>query len=216
MSDHLIWPSHLIQLQDFLPNLKDHLLGRLLNRDYDGDEYDFTDQERQDVTLLNNRMYRHKVLRVNYTTYDCRRAQDSLNPRTHSDIMVLAHEDDNERDKHPFWYARVIGIFHVFVRHIGPKSTNRDTQRMDFLWVRWFGRDLKYQAGWKAKRLHRLGFLDSDDPFAFGFLDPKEVIRGSHLIPAFAHGRTADLLPPSIARQPSEDDEDWNNYHVGM
>jgi hypothetical protein len=101
MPDHLFWPTHLIQLQDFLPNLKDHLLGCLLNRDHDGDKYNFTDQEQQDVTLVNNRMYRHKVLCVNYTTYDCRCAQDWLNPRTHSDIMVLAHEDDNERDKHP-------------------------------------------------------------------------------------------------------------------
>ena len=52
---------------------------------------------------------------------------------------------------------------------------------------------------------------------AFGFLDPKEVIRGVHLIPTFHHGRTTTLLPPSItARVPSEKDEDWYYYYVNM
>ena len=42
------------------------------------------------VKLINDRIYRHKVLRVNYTTYNVHRDQDSLNPRTHGDIMVLS------------------------------------------------------------------------------------------------------------------------------
>lgn len=29
-------------------------------------------------------------MRVNYTTYDMRRGQDSVNPRTQADIMILA------------------------------------------------------------------------------------------------------------------------------
>lgn len=65
------------------------------------------------------------MLRVNYTTYDMRRAQDSLNPRVpgHADIMVLSPENEDENnDPHPYWYARIIGIFHAHVRHIGPDS----------------------------------------------------------------------------------------------
>lgn len=191
------------------------MLARLLNQKYQGDESEFTDSERQTVTFVDNRIYRHKVVRINYTTYDIRRAQDSLNPRTHADVMVLSHEDEDE-DPHPYWYARIIGVFHAQVSHIGPRSQSTDEQRMDFLWVRWFGRDLNYKAGWKAKRLHRLGFLLSEDRGAFGFLDPNEVIRGVHLIPAFAYGRTSDILGPnpSIARQPHENDEDWTFYYV--
>ena len=60
-------------------------------------------------------IYQHRVLRVNYTTYDMRRDQDSLNPQSHPDIMLLSHEDKNDDNWHPYWYARVIGIFHANV-----------------------------------------------------------------------------------------------------
>ena len=46
-------------------------------------------------------------MRVNYTTYDMRRDQDSLNPRTQADVMLLAHEDLTARNSHPYWYARM-------------------------------------------------------------------------------------------------------------
>jgi hypothetical protein len=198
-----------------LPRLKDHLLGRLLGLGYDGDEHTFTDKDRHTVSFVNNRLYQHKVIRVNYTTYDLRRAQDSLNPRTHVDVMVLSHEDEEDESRqHPYWYARIIGIFHVNIRHTGPESKSMVPQKMDFLWVRWFGRDLSYAAGWEAKRLHRLGFLSHEDPDAFGFLDPAGVIRGVHIIPAFAHGRAAQLLPPSNTRQ--DHNEDWNYYYINM
>ena len=40
----------------------------------------------------------------------------------HPNIMLLSHEDedaDNKTDLHPYWYAHVIGIYHVKVCHIG-------------------------------------------------------------------------------------------------
>jgi hypothetical protein len=206
----------LTSCQNFLPLLQDHLLARLLDHPYDGDEHVFTDAQRSCLRFVNNRFYRHKVLRINYTTYDMRRAQDSINPRTHPDVMVLSHEDEAEENPHPYWYARVIGIFHFNVRHVGPDSKSSDTQRMDVLWVRWFGRDLSAPGGFEARRLHRVGFLDSEDPAAFGFLDPKEVVRAVHMIPGFAHGRTSDLLGPSIARHRDEKDEDWRYHYIGM
>jgi hypothetical protein len=121
---------------------------------------------------------------MNYTTYDLRREQDSINPRTHADIMVLAHEED--ASWHPYWYARVLGIFHMMVEHVGPNSRRTESKQMDFLLVRWFGRHPGVASGWAAKRLPRVGFLSAGDSGAFGFLDPQEVIRGVHLIPAFA------------------------------
>jgi hypothetical protein len=87
---------------------------------------------------------------------------------------------------------------------------------MDFLWVCWYGCDMSAPGGFKTRRLHRIGFLPSDDINAFGFLDPEEVLRGVHLIPGFAHGRTAHLLGPSIARLQDENDEDWLYYYIGM
>ena len=124
--------------------------------------------------------------------------------------MVLAHEDDE--NGHPYWYARIIGIFHTLVNH--PSSS--ESVQMDFLWVRWYGRDMDHRAGWKAKHLHRVGFVDGNDPLAFGFLDPSLVVRGCHLIPAFEHSRTKDLLPPSLARLNDENNEDWIFYYVNM
>jgi hypothetical protein len=202
--------------KNFLPRLKDHLLGRLLGYPFTGDETEFSDEDRNSVSLVNNKIFRHKVMRVNYTTYDMRRSQDSINARTHPDVMVLSREEGAGQDRHPFWYARVIGIYHAHVKHVGPRSNSSDSQKMEFLWVRWFGLDLKFCAGWNAKRLHRIGFMDSRDDGAFGFLDPSEVIRGVHLVPAFGYGQASDLLPPSIARQVHENDKDWYYYYVNM
>jgi hypothetical protein len=197
-----------------MPDLKSHLLSRLLDIPYDGDEAKFSDQDLLDVTIVQDRIYAHKVMRINYTTYDLGRDQDSINPRTNSDIMVLGHEDDDSPNSHPYWYARVVGIFHADVRHVGSRSKSRQTQRMEFLWVRWFGRDLDHRAGWKARRLHRVGFLGSSERDAFGFLDPSEVIRASHLIPAFYHGLTSELLPKSVARRPEQNDQDFVYYYI--
>jgi hypothetical protein len=146
------------------------------------------------------------------------RCQDSINPRTHADVMVLSHEDEDESKQHLYWYARVIGIFHTQVQQINPGSRLTAPERVNFLWVRWFGRDLSNSTGWKAKRLHRLGFIPNDgtDSGAFGFLNPIDIIRAAHLIPAFAYGRTSDLLGQSIARQPAEDHEDWVYYYTNM
>jgi hypothetical protein len=128
--------------------------------------------------------------------------------------MLLLH--DNE--PHPYWYVRVIGIFHVDIIHTGPLSKSLHRQRIDFLFVRWFGRDLGHRAGWLAQRLHRVGFLDAEQPGAFGFLDPAIVIRGVHMIPGFAYGTSAELLSParSFARLPLNEVQDWCCYYVGM
>jgi hypothetical protein len=47
--------------------------------------------------------------------YDLRRDQDSVSPQRRADVMLLSHEDDTS-DPHPYWYARVIGVFHIFVQ----------------------------------------------------------------------------------------------------
>ena len=145
-----------------------------------------------------------------------RRDQDSLNARTHANIMLLAHDTG----PHPYWYARILGVFHAVVRH----PTLPDPVSMDFVWIRWYGFDNNPQnppTGWKARRLHRLGFVphdtagDPDASPAFGFLDPNHIIRGVHILPAYHHGADEFSLPPSsTARLPSEDDSDYKFYYV--
>ncbi|PCH42858.1 hypothetical protein WOLCODRAFT_74514, partial [Wolfiporia cocos MD-104 SS10] len=204
---------------NFIPLLKNHLLSRLMGREFDGDENEFTPEEHATLKILENKIYFHKVVRVNYTTYDMRRDQDMINPRTHPDVMVLAHEDDQDHNAntHPYWYVRVIGIFHVMVEHTGIYSTSKRPRRMDFLWVRWFGRDLSALGGFQTHRLHCIGFVPDDDRNAFGFLDPDNVLRAAHLILAFADGHTDRLLGSSGACQiHGEDDMDYENYYVNM
>jgi len=184
----------------------DHFLSQIFS-DTVGRE--FTDQDRRSILIRDNRIFRHQVLRINYTTYDVRRNQDSINIRTQSDVMVLA---DNETNGHPYWYARVIGIFHAMVRRSG---FGNEWEKRDFLWVRWYGLETSHQFGFKAKRLPRIGFVDTDDN-AFGFIDPANIIRAVHLIPAFYHGLTSELLPASMARRKDEDDQDYNRYYVNM
>jgi hypothetical protein len=154
-------------------------------------------------------------MQINYTTYDMRRAQDCINPRTHADVMVLSHEDENTKP-HPYWYARVVGIFHFKVVHLGFSMLSSNVRHMEVLWVRWFGRDLSYNSGFKSRRLHRIGFIPVSDDSAFGFLDPRLVIRGIHLLPAFAHNQTNEIMGPSISRQPCEHDQDWSYYYINM
>jgi hypothetical protein len=163
------------------------------------------------VCILKERMHIHKFCQFNYTTYDLRRAQDIVNTTTHADVMTLAHEEDHKQTHH-FWYARVCSIFHVNVKY-----KTHPTQSMAVLWVRWLGLDPDHSSGWSARRLHRVGFVpDGSTSPAFGFLDPAAVIRAVHLQPAFHYGRTRDLLGPSISRPEAEGDEDWRFFYVGM
>ena len=160
-------------------------------------------------------MYQHKVLRINYTRYDMRRDQDSINPRTHPNIMMLAPGDA----KHPYLYARVIGIFHVQSYRAGNDLEGKDDtepEPVHVLWVRWFDIDPLAPGGFRACRLPRLKWASLDDE-AFGFISPAQVLRAAHLMPAFAHGQSDRALPGySVACRENEDDIDWNYHYVGM
>ncbi|KAF9493426.1 hypothetical protein BDN71DRAFT_1395141, partial [Pleurotus eryngii] len=102
-------------LQNFIPQLKSHLLARLLGQTYNGDEHEYSSDQLDTVLIVNDRLYFHKVLRVNYTTYDGRCSQDSLNPRTHTDFISLSLAPSDDPDHDPFWYGHIMYIFHVEV-----------------------------------------------------------------------------------------------------
>ena len=149
-----------------------------------------------------------------------RRDQDSLNPRTHPDIILLA--DKSNADLHPYWYARILDIFHANVSYDGPGSSPATEwwQRLKFLWVRWFELDLDHPHGFKHRRLPRVRFVAEDDPEAspFGFVDPDDVVRAAYLMPAFSMERTDALLGPSpLARHIDKAaDDDWCAFDVSM
>jgi hypothetical protein len=163
--------------------------------------------------IANNKLYEHSVLRINYTTYDLWQEQDSLNPCTHANIMVLSRETDDAQ--HPYWYARIIQIFHVDVWDCNDASMEKP-HWVDFLLMRWFRRDGDHQSGWFAKCLHRIGFLIGKDSAAFSFLDPDVIIQGTHLIPAFQSGKTNELLPHSFSQCEADSNQDWVYFYVNM
>ena len=181
---------------------------------YDGDEHAFSDRERDGISFVGNHMYEHGVLRVNYTTYDLRRAQDSINIRTHPYIMTLSHEDEEGTKWHPYWYAKVLRIFHVNVRRLG----SMETERMEFLWVHWFGCDLDHEGGFETRRLHRIGLTDSKDPTSYEFINPSDVLRAVHLIPSFSSNQ-ANQDADNSDNSDSLDDSDYapiQEFYVSM
>ena len=136
-------------VQDFIPRLKDHLLTRVQGLAYNGDEYDFSDMDRRCVIIANNRIFEHAYLQINYTTYNLCHDQDSISALSHPNIMLLSQEDEQ---LHPYWYAHVCLIFHLFVQHCkDTASPFSKPERMDVLFVQWFQCDLNFNSGWDAK-----------------------------------------------------------------
>jgi len=199
-------------IQDFLPSLKNHFLVQILHPEQDHRAYTFSAQERLNINICKDRLYWHTIFRVNYTSYDLRRAQDTINLKTHSDIMMVntdwsdLQDSTSSNSTHPYRYAWVIGIFHVNVTHRADGHSRwSDQQRLEVLWVRWFELDTeRHCGGWSTSRLPALTFVDDNRSgvSAFGFVDPKDVIRGVHVIPSFfSDDMLSDTtLLPSLAR----------------
>lgn len=173
-----------------MSDLKAHIFQRM--KDLLGVEIpDKSSSSFSPVLFKNDRMYEHRIIRFNYTTYDIRRAQDVVNPgTTHSNIMVL-NQDREENKKtnkplHCFHYGKVIGIYHVNAVYNGPGMVNYHSHRMDFLWVRWY--EPKSNQTNSPYQLDQLSFPPIESKGSFGFVNPKDVLRGSHIIPMFRQG----------------------------
>ncbi|TFK83647.1 hypothetical protein K466DRAFT_577621 [Polyporus arcularius HHB13444] len=172
-------------------------------------------------------LFIHKVMRVNWTSYDMRREQSSVNPRTHPDIMMVAPPGS----PHPYLYARVISIFHVNVFRLTPDAVEQpEPQLLQALWVRWFDLDTSRPGGFEHLRPHRLKFAHLDDE-PFGFISPEQVLRDVHVVPAPFYGLSeTPTLPHRVitrskitapAEADDEDDavpqhNDWKYYYVAM
>lgn len=211
-------------MQNFIQDLKSHILPRLKTtlRIPPGETSEHADAPSpyhplsdETVYFQKELMYRHNILRINYTTYDIRRAQDTINPRTeHRDIMLLSSKPGAS---HEYQYARVLGIFHVNAMYSGPgRQEDLAPHRFEFIWVRWFEvvEDISVNNAWTNTRpnLDRLRFVRMDQPEAFGFIDPASVLRACHVIPRFTSGpRHSDGKGLSNYVQ---DGKDWSIYYV--
>ncbi|KAF7358346.1 hypothetical protein MVEN_00884200 [Mycena venus] len=98
---------------------------------------------------------------------------------------IMTLAPEDATDGHPFSYARILGVFHCSSGFVASVS------------------------------ITVIEFLPDSDPNAYGFVDPDEVIRGSHLIPAFAHGPTQPVEYTTLARKEDEYD-DWRYHHVNF
>lgn len=203
-------------IQDYLPELKTHFAERILadvsdNQNVSADEISTAAGS---VLFKNDRIYDHKVFRVNYTTYDARRAQDVINPDTsHCNIMVLNGTQKNV-DLDLYLYARVLGVCHANIVYVGPRAVDYQPRRMDFLWVRWYEQVDSGCTGWSSRKLDRARFPSFSDSTGrgFGFIDPSLVLRASHIIPMFRKGkRYEDGKGMSLC---GKDSSDWKEYYI--
>ena len=161
------WHSAKDLEQNFDDKLKAHLLARYHNAVVVGDEPAYSAHELHEVHIDKYRIYEVITATFNYTTYDVRREQDVIHTSLRTGpvlrnqaVMLRANEDTDatgEDKPHPFWYARVLGIFHLNVR----LSSSEEFKRLDIIWVRWYGNDTTWNSGFSAKRLPRLGFIHS-------------------------------------------------------
>ncbi|KAG2060000.1 hypothetical protein BDR06DRAFT_967528 [Suillus hirtellus] len=153
-----------------------------------------------------------KTMQIHYTTYNMMREYDTISPRTHPDVMVLSGEAS---PSHPYWYARVLGIYRIDTWIKGVCRTEK--HHLEVLYVRWLAPLISsdYESGIQHARLPKLVFVEESDHDAFGFLNPGQVIRGAHLIPAFTSGRgVSSLCYGKSLAHPKEELTDWEAYYV--
>lgn len=204
-----------LHCQNFLPKLKSHLLPRILATLPKSDGTDNNSQleaSPNSVLFKHDRLYRHNIMRVNFTSYDVRRSQDVVHASTaHHNVMVLA-DQEAEEDSHLFKYAQVLGIYHVNAVYTGPGMINYEPIRMEFLWVRWYRHIKTMKCGWDSMALDRVDFPPIAEDNSFGFLDPSHVLRCTHIIPQFAKDkRHSDGIGLSNCAQ---DRSDWTAYYI--
>ncbi|KAI5115613.1 hypothetical protein M0805_009615 [Coniferiporia weirii] len=89
---------------NFIQVLLDHVLMHAHTAGYDDDNAIFSDADRNTITIINNRMYEHKILQVNYTMYDMQCEYDSINLMSITlDMMVLSAENNAHMAVSLFW-----------------------------------------------------------------------------------------------------------------
>ncbi|PIL33172.1 hypothetical protein GSI_04622 [Ganoderma sinense ZZ0214-1] len=215
-------------VKDFLPKLHAHLLPRIVNllkqeRILHPDIVhpvqwvsDTAADVEGRVSIHHDRIYHHKQVWFNYTMYDVHRGRDIINCGTpHRNIMLLSSTttDSDSDSKSRFLYARVLGAYHANVLYMGPGMLDYKPRRIDFLWVRWYEVQRGGTTSWRDSELPMVSFPALASDSAFGFIDPSDVLRACHVIPAFARG-TAHEDGVGVSLR-ARDGDDYNTYYVG-
>jgi len=130
--------------------------------------------------------------------------------------MVLADHTNNcdstSDQVHPFIYARVLGIYHANVIYVGPGMLDYQPHRIEFLWVRWYQNVGVEHTGWNSRKLNHIQFLLSSTGDAFDFIDPSDIVRNCHIVPAFAGGK--HYRDGKGLSHLARDSSDWVEYYV--
>ncbi|TFK18747.1 hypothetical protein FA15DRAFT_660466 [Coprinopsis marcescibilis] len=187
--------------RDFIPKLKIHLLPRIQRRlaphpypppSSSGQSLE-SSQEWHYVVIWENRVYTQKIMQVKFTSYNIRQDKDILHLNTErSNIMVIDEGYKSGDSNHSYKYGQVIGIFHSIVMFVGPLKDETRCYKphcLEYLWVRWYMLD--NDSVENPYMLDKVKFRLTTREDAFGFIDPKRVVRMPHLIPRFAGGRLA-------------------------
>lgn len=188
--------------------MKEHILDRLEPETTESPTETLPRSDQLNSILFKrHRLYHHNLARFNYTTYDVRRAQDVINPRTqHCNIMLLKNRNDDGHGGE-YCFAKVIGIHHVNVVRL---TNVYESRRIEFLFVRWY--ETVQDHAWDTCTLGRVHFRPLADQNAFGFVDPGVVLRACHIIPAFSRRQRN---PGECGISPlAGDKHDWPEYYV--
>ncbi|KAJ3549639.1 hypothetical protein NMY22_g803 [Coprinellus aureogranulatus] len=199
----------------FIPNLKWHLFPRLLEdlgypvrNAIPGDQW-------VHVTFKDDRIFSHKMLRMNFTTYDVRRAQDVIHIETpQCNVMLLnnRYNSGTRSVEHPYLYGKVLGVFHADVSYVGylpgGNSPTPAYRRIDFVWVNWYN----FIESKTEFSLDRLASFPANWEGGLAFIDPSDIIRGVHLIPQFSLGRSP--YPRVKSKLVAGKQEAWNVYFI--
>ncbi|TEB30442.1 hypothetical protein FA13DRAFT_1710454 [Coprinellus micaceus] len=176
-----------------IPKLKQHLLPRILSRlGYGSDDVmkcDWTN-----VVLQGNRVFSHKLMQIEYTTYDGRQGQDVVHVDTPQCNVMLLNPNNPHGSVHPYIYARVVGIFHGIVSYVGQLpdgSISYTSHRIDFCWAHWY----EFNKANHEFALERASPYPFNSPKALNFFDPADILRAVHLVPQFSLRRMDTGLP---------------------
>ncbi|KDQ09819.1 hypothetical protein BOTBODRAFT_116703, partial [Botryobasidium botryosum FD-172 SS1] len=186
--------------------LKDFLISESRGDSHRGQEY--SNEDRRALRIQDDTIHSHSGIRFNYTTYDARRGQDAISLKSGRDCTMTVTGDPTQQG--PFWYARVLGIYHATVTDTGTGIRSLP-KRVDFLWVWWFDR-VSNEIG-----LPEIAYLPLSDNAAFSFVSPNDVIRACHVIPAFSKHRDVVLDGRNRIKRASfvqDEQGDWNSYYV--
>ncbi|TEB19263.1 hypothetical protein FA13DRAFT_1719017 [Coprinellus micaceus] len=165
------------------------------------------------ILIRDNRLFSHKLLKINYTTYDVRRDQDVLHVETpQSNAMFLndRYSVETRPAEHPYIYGKLLGVFHADVSFTGtlPDGVqSREFRRIDFAWVHWY----EFIGSKNLFSLDRVAPYPLDSDMALDFVDPCDILRGVHLVPHFAFGKADGPAPISDL---VHSHHEWKAYYI--